>query len=58
MPKVYSFLDNFNWQPEDMQEVMLMAADEQTSYSEAAKKWIQDNEEMVSSWVKDGRHLP
>ena len=53
MPKVYSFLEKFYWQPDDMQEVMLTATDEQTSYFEAAKEWIRDNEEKVSSWVGD-----
>jgi glycine betaine/proline transport system substrate-binding protein len=52
MPKVYAFLDDFHWQPEDMEEVMLLATDEDTSYYEAAKEWIRANEEKVNSWVE------
>lgn len=51
MPEVYSFLNNFYWQPQDMQEVMLLATDEDTSYFEAAKQWLGDNERLVDGWI-------
>ncbi len=53
MPDVYAFLDNFYWQPEDMEEVMLLASDETTSYLEAAKTWIANNPEHVHSWIEE-----
>ena len=53
MPKVYSFLENFYWEPEDMQAVMLLAKDEDISYQRAAQKWIQENKVLVDSWIEN-----
>src|SRR6056297_420154 len=53
MPKVHSFLDNFYWEPEDMQAVMLLAKNEDFSYQRAAQKWIQENEVLVDSWIEN-----
>ncbi|MCF8010793.1 MAG: glycine betaine ABC transporter substrate-binding protein [Clostridiales bacterium] len=50
MPKAYKILDNFNWKTENMQNVMLNIH-EGTSPSEAAKKWINNHQEMVSEWT-------
>src|SRR6056297_1376747 len=52
MPEVYSFLENFYWEPEDMQAVMLLAKDENLAYQGAAQKWIKQNEELVDSWIE------
>ena len=52
MPEGYAFLDNFYWQPEDMEQVMLLATDENTSYLEAAKTWMNNNPEHVNSWIE------
>jgi glycine betaine/proline transport system substrate-binding protein len=54
MPEVYSFLDSFYWEPAHMQQVMLMARDPETSYGEAARRWVKENEELVDSWL-DGQ---
>lgn len=52
MPEVYAFLDNFYWQPDDMEQVMLLATDENTSYLEAARIWIKNNPEHVNRWIE------
>ncbi|MFW6005523.1 MAG: glycine betaine ABC transporter substrate-binding protein, partial [Desulfonatronovibrionaceae bacterium] len=52
-PKIYNFLDNFYWEPEDMEQVMLWAQDEDTTYSEAARRWVEKNGEKVKGWIKD-----
>ena len=51
MPKVYSLLDSFEWRPEDMEQVMLYARDEDTDYYQAALRWMEENESLVSSWL-------
>ena len=51
MPRVYAFLDAFHWAPEDMEQVMLLARDEETSYLEAAEQWVRQNQDLVQSWV-------
>jgi glycine betaine/proline transport system substrate-binding protein len=52
MPEVFDFLNAFYWHPGQMEQVMLMARDEQTTYYEAAKRWIGNNEKVVEQWVK------
>ena len=42
----YSIIDNFYWEPEDMQSVMLAIAEGQTP-SQAAKNWIELNPDKV-----------
>ncbi|MCD1147517.1 glycine betaine ABC transporter substrate-binding protein [Peptoniphilus sp. KCTC 25270] len=50
MPEVYSVLDNFNWSVEDMESVMLEIS-EGTSPEEAARNWVDNNQEKVSEWT-------
>ncbi|WP_418202206.1 glycine betaine ABC transporter substrate-binding protein [Anaerohalosphaera lusitana] len=51
MPKVEMFLDQFKWEPADMQELMNWNKQESKPY-ENAKKWIKENPEMVLEWVQ------
>lgn len=51
MPRIYAFLDNFFWSPEDMAEVMDKAQANGTSYEEAAEEWVNNNENQVSAWI-------
>ncbi|MFJ7732038.1 glycine betaine ABC transporter substrate-binding protein [Lysinibacillus sp. NPDC097231] len=51
-PEAYSVLKNFHWTPEDIESVMFDIM-EGTEPKEAAKKWIKDNEDKVSEWIKD-----
>lgn len=50
MPDVYTFLDQFEWTAEDMAQVMV---DIQGGMSpeEAAKTWVDGNEDKVSTWI-------
>lgn len=52
MPEAYELLDNFNWSPDDLEEVMLMVSEGQEP-EEAAQAWIDENEDAVNEW-KDG----
>ena len=47
----YSIIDNFYWEPEDMQSVMLAIAEGQTP-SQAAKNWIELNPDKVEKWLE------
>lgn len=51
MPEVYTILDNFYWEMEDMESVMLEiseGADPQT----AARNWVTDNPDKVELWLE------
>ncbi|WP_163529641.1 glycine betaine ABC transporter substrate-binding protein [Halobacillus ihumii] len=50
-PNAYKILDQFKWSSEDIQSVML-DINEGTAPEEAAKAWIKENQDKVSSWTK------
>lgn len=50
-PEAFKMLDAFNWTAEDMESVMLDIS-EGTSPTEAAEKWIKENEDRVAEWKK------
>ncbi|MFD2924339.1 glycine betaine ABC transporter substrate-binding protein [Halobacillus naozhouensis] len=50
-PNAYKILDQFKWSSEDIQSVML-DINEGTAPEEAAKAWIEKNQDKVSSWTK------
>lgn len=52
MPEVYSILDNFHWEQEDMESVMLDIEDG-ADPEEAAQDWIDDNQDKVDEWTAD-----
>lgn len=47
----YTFLDQFNWKPEDMAKVMV-AIQGGKSPEDAAKDWVKENADKVDAWVK------
>lgn len=51
MPEVYSVLDNFAWEIEDMQSVMLELS-EGVDPEIAARNWVEANPEKVASWIE------
>lgn len=51
MPEVYHVLDNFEWTPEDMQQVMVWNREQGAKPYESAKRWINENPEKVKSWL-------
>ena len=50
MPEAYQILDRFYWEVEDMEAVMFDAQD--SSFEEAAKKWVEENSDKVSGWTE------
>ncbi|MGG4265683.1 glycine betaine ABC transporter substrate-binding protein [Peribacillus simplex] len=50
-PGAYKILDQFFWETKDMEDVMVKVA-EGMSPSEAAEKWIKENQDKVSEWTK------
>ena len=50
LPDVYTVLDRFYWEPEDMEQVMLDAKDGE--FEDAAAKWIESNPDKVSEWTE------
>lgn len=50
--EAYSVLDRFNWSAEDIESVMFDIM-EGMSATDAAKKWIANNQDKVAEWTKD-----
>ncbi|XEC93897.1 glycine betaine ABC transporter substrate-binding protein [Paenibacillus tarimensis] len=46
----YAMLDKFNWTPDDMAAVMVDIV-EGKSPEEAAKAWVEQNEDKVNAWI-------
>ncbi len=51
MPEVYAFLDNFYWESDDMEQVMLWFSEQEMSPQQAARRWVDENEEIVEQWL-------
>lgn len=51
LPNAYKFLDQFHWEPEHMQDVMVKIHGGM-SEQEAAEKWAAENTELVNSWIE------
>ncbi|MGY4794152.1 glycine betaine ABC transporter substrate-binding protein [Lysinibacillus fusiformis] len=51
-PEAYRVLDRFHWTAEDIESVMFDIM-EGMSAKEAAKKWIDNNQDKVAEWTKD-----
>lgn len=51
-PEAYTILDNFHWEQEDMEEVMLDVSNGETP-EKAAKDWVDSHEEQVAQWVNN-----
>ncbi|UUX91154.1 glycine betaine ABC transporter substrate-binding protein [Methanoplanus endosymbiosus] len=49
-PDLYSILERFQWNPEDMGAVML-DAENGMKPEEAAEKWVDNNKETVTEWI-------
>jgi glycine betaine/proline transport system substrate-binding protein len=50
-PAAYEVLDNFFWEPADMETVMLEMS-EGTDPEEAAANWIENNRDKVDAWLE------
>jgi glycine betaine/proline transport system substrate-binding protein len=51
MPDVYKFLDNFNWSPDEMEQLLLWNEMGGNPYDNA-KRWIRSNPKRVEAWLK------
>ncbi|KFN92639.1 ABC transporter permease/substrate binding protein [Tetragenococcus muriaticus] len=51
MPEAYQILDNFEWDVDDMEGIMLDIEDG-ADPEDAASDWIDENREKVDSWVE------
>jgi glycine betaine/proline transport system substrate-binding protein len=53
MPMVYRFLDRFNWNAEEMDQLMVWIKDDDSMYPyEKALRWIRYNQDQVNSWLQ------
>ncbi|MEI3606396.1 glycine betaine ABC transporter substrate-binding protein [Pseudogracilibacillus sp. SE30717A] len=51
-PEVYKVIDQFEWDIEDMEEIMYEAQDTGEEVEEVAKRWVEENEDKVSAWFE------
>lgn len=51
LPKAYAILDQFEWTPEDMGEIMLMNEEPNSDPYQNAKKWLDAHPEKVTTWL-------
>jgi len=52
MPVVYRFLDRFNWNAKEMDQLMVWIKDDDGMYPyEKALRWIRYNQDQVNSWL-------
>ncbi len=49
-PAAYQVLDNFNWEPSDMEDVMVMI-EEGSPVEDAAASWVVNNMDKVNQWT-------
>ncbi len=52
MPDVYEFMDNFYWQAEYMEQVMMWIEEEDMSPEEAASRFREENEDVIQGWLE------
>ena len=50
-PIAYQIIDNFHWEPSDMEQVMLSIQGD-LSPQAAAEQWIEENPEKVAEWTE------
>lgn len=50
LPEAYALLDNFNWETDHMEEVML-EIEEGADPADAARNWVDNNQDIVSEWT-------
>jgi glycine betaine/proline transport system substrate-binding protein len=49
-PEAYKLLDQFQWEPADLEKVMMLIQDGMEP-EEAAEKWVSENKELVNKWT-------
>ncbi len=52
MPDVYRFLDNYNWAPEDLEQLMIWIQEDHGMYpGEKALRYMRYHSEQIQSWL-------
>lgn len=49
-PEAVAILDNFYWEPSDLESVMILTYNGMEP-EEAARQWVDDNQDLVSQWT-------
>ncbi|GAA0431755.1 glycine/betaine ABC transporter substrate-binding protein [Lentibacillus halophilus] len=49
----YEFLDNFKWNPEDMNEILSETKNDDVEAKDVAKEWVENNRGKVDGWKED-----
>ena len=53
MPDVYQFLDNYNWAPEDLEQLMIWIQEDDGMYpGEKALRYMRYHSDQIQSWVE------
>ena len=53
MPDIYRFLDNFNWAPEELEQLMIWIQEDQGLYpGEKALRYMRYHEDQIQSWLE------
>lgn len=50
MPDAYKILDNFTWEVEDIESVVLSS--QEIPIEEAVKTWLENNQDKVNEWIE------
>ncbi|QHJ70094.1 glycine betaine ABC transporter substrate-binding protein [Planococcus halotolerans] len=50
-PEAYTILDQFNWEPADIESIMLEVSNG-TAVEDAAAAWIEENSDKVAEWTE------
>ncbi|WP_152656622.1 glycine betaine ABC transporter substrate-binding protein [Oceanobacillus sp. CFH 90083] len=56
-PDAYKFIDQFEWEVEDMEDIMFEAEETGEDIENIAAQWVEDNQDKVDAWaegVNDG----
>lgn len=53
MPEVYELFDNFKWTSDDLSKAMIIAEEEGQTSKTGAAKWVDQNQELVNSWLPE-----
>ena len=56
-PDAYKMIEQFNWEVEDMEEIMYEAEETGNEIEDIATQWVEDNQDKVEEWtegVNDG----
>jgi glycine betaine/proline transport system substrate-binding protein len=53
-PDLAQFLSNMHFTTEQIGDLMLQVRNSDASEEEIARKWMQENESLVNSWIPEG----